>query len=157
MEVLKWQKRKQRKKRQRRNQRRKNKHSIISNYHKAISVSTLMAFLFSIASCILISNVLTVVLRLINYLYQSQKVSAPKSAPPYNRKKIPLLYPRAFLRKQERGRLSVSPQSLGLLTEDALRRSPSDCFRESHTFFVISITPLKCVLFVALQTEKLSF
>ena len=44
MEVLKWQKRKQRKKQQRRKQRRKNKYLIISNYHKAISVGTLMAF-----------------------------------------------------------------------------------------------------------------
>jgi len=47
MEVLKWQKRKQKRKRRlRRNQqRRKNKDVIILDYHKAVNVNTLMAFL----------------------------------------------------------------------------------------------------------------
>jgi hypothetical protein len=46
MEALKWQKKEPKRKRQlRRNQqRRKNKDVIISDYHKAINVNTLMAF-----------------------------------------------------------------------------------------------------------------
>jgi len=48
MEALKWQKREPKRKRQlRRNQqRRKNRDVIISDYHKAINVLTLMAFLY---------------------------------------------------------------------------------------------------------------